>query len=247
MIYIAIVDDDKDTLDLLGNFVEDYYKNINLQVKIYKYLSSNNVLNYAAKFDIFLLDIDLPQKNGLELAKEIRQVNLESCICFITNYNKFASVSYSVHAFDFIEKPVDKMKIYRLFDEIQTYNAYKMLTKNNLIFKTNHTILSIQVSHILYFEYFDKGFDFLNRSTVLYTDAGKHVLHSKISDVYSNLPQDIFVIPHKSFIINLLNIKCINNNTVIMNNNVEIPLSQKRASTFRKSFNTFIKKYLIGQ
>lgn len=246
MIYIALIDDEINTLNTIYTLVENYYSSANLQAKIYKYTNPFSLLKNASNFDIVLLDIDLPDLNGIELAKRIRNINLECCICFITNYNKFASESYSVHAFDFIEKPIDKIKITKLFDDIRTYNVYKMISKNNLVFKVNKKTISIQTSKIQYFEYFDKGFDFFNRSTVLYTDKDKIVLHKKISDVYNELPSDIFVVPHKSFIVNLLNVKCIKNNIIVMNNNDEVPLSQKRASKFRRAFNEFIKKYLIS-
>ena len=61
-------------------------------------------------------------------------------------------------------------------------------------------------------------------------------------NLYNCLP-DGFIMPHKSFIVNMDHIKLFKQNEIIMDNNVSIPMSQKRAAEARKVFSTYTQRY----
>lgn len=57
--------------------------------------------------DLALLDINMPDMNGIVLAKKLRELFPDIYIVFHTGYAKYAIEAFSVHADGFLVKPVD--------------------------------------------------------------------------------------------------------------------------------------------
>lgn len=57
-----------------------------------------------AKFDILFLDIDLGDKNGIELARTMREHNAEAVLILVTNFSEYAPEGYEVDAFRYLSK-----------------------------------------------------------------------------------------------------------------------------------------------
>ena len=79
------------------------------------YTYTNPVLAYEenlnTKFDIAFLDIEMPQINGIQLAKKIKKVNPLVNVIFVTAYDEYALEAYRIHASGYITKPVNESKI----------------------------------------------------------------------------------------------------------------------------------------
>ena len=70
-------------------------------------------VTFNTSFDLFLLDVNVPQLNGFELLKSLREADDTTPAIFITSLNDIASLSrgFEVGADDYIKKPFD-------FDEL---------------------------------------------------------------------------------------------------------------------------------
>lgn len=79
------------------------------------YTYTNPVLAYEEnlnnKFDIAFLDIEMPQINGIQLAKKLKKVNPLVNVIFVTAYDEYALEAYRIHASGYITKPVNESKI----------------------------------------------------------------------------------------------------------------------------------------
>ena len=56
--------------------------------------------------DMYILDIEMPDMNGLELAKKIREKDSRALFLFLTSYTKYMKDVFDVVTFDFLEKPI---------------------------------------------------------------------------------------------------------------------------------------------
>ena len=74
--------------------------------------------------DIALLDINMPEINGLELAARIRELDPSTAIIFLTGHSEYAVDAFTLHASGYLMKPINKQ---RLADEIA--HAAKQHTK----------------------------------------------------------------------------------------------------------------------
>ena len=110
---ILLVDDEKLQLTRL----EESVKSVLPTADIVSY--TNPVLalkeNKKQKIDIAFLDIEMPELNGIQLAKSLKSINPRINIVFVTAYNRFALDAMKLHASGFVTKPVNEEKV---FDEI---------------------------------------------------------------------------------------------------------------------------------
>ncbi len=103
---IAIVDDEGSFAKDVKKNIEKYFSNQKKVVEI-ECFCANSILdeikiqNY---YDVYLLDIEMPEINGLELAKKIRNWNIDAKIVFLTAYENYARSGYKVKAYDYILK-----------------------------------------------------------------------------------------------------------------------------------------------
>ncbi len=68
--------------------------------------------------DVIFLDIDMPYVRGTEFAAELRAMNLDIVIVFVTAYSEFALESYAVYPLDYLMKPIDKSRLDRTVGQI---------------------------------------------------------------------------------------------------------------------------------
>ncbi len=71
------------------------------------------------RIDIAVLDIDMPNMNGLTLAKKLRELNSRINIIFLTGFVEYAPDSYDVLASYFLKKPLDKAKLKTAFENLR--------------------------------------------------------------------------------------------------------------------------------
>ena len=70
-----------------------------------EWLKSNQI-------DLAILDIDMPQIDGINLAVQIKQQTPKTAIIFLTGYSQYAVEAFSIHAHGYLLKPINKEKLY---------------------------------------------------------------------------------------------------------------------------------------
>lgn len=61
--------------------------------------------------DLALLDIDMPEMNGLELARQLRELDPYIPIIFLTAFSQYALNAYDVHPTGYLLKPFDMTRL----------------------------------------------------------------------------------------------------------------------------------------
>lgn len=70
------------------------------------------------KPDVVFLDIEMPQRSGLEIAEEITMLDVDVEIVFITAFNAYAVEAFKVNALDYLMKPVQMLELKRVIEKI---------------------------------------------------------------------------------------------------------------------------------
>lgn len=125
---VLLVEDELHTLLELKEFVSEY----NVGMAITAISDSQEALESceSENYQIALLDIDMPRKNGIELAMEIYRILPEIKIAFVTAYNHFATEAFDAYAIDYILKPVRKERLYKSLDRL--VSACGEIKKNDI-------------------------------------------------------------------------------------------------------------------
>lgn len=222
MLKIIICEDNQACLEKAISATHKALGNYDIDYKICKYLSFckefEEDINDKINKKIYVLDIELPEISGLQIAEKIRRDDWDSIIIFVTSHPECRNdIFYSrLLAFDYISKYTSYDK--RLQQSIE--EASKIVGKKRVfIYKYNRIIYRLEYDEILYFERING-----KNKWLLHVEGGNiYEIGGSISDILENL-DDSFSLSHKSCIINLNKIKYVNydKNTVTLINGEEI-------------------------
>lgn len=227
MYRIAICDDDKSIAERLRTTILD----INPSCQIQLYHDGEVLVNCKGSFDIIFLDIDMPGMDGIEAAKQIRTKDKTVKIIYLTSYAEYIHYAFAVHAFSYLLKPFTKAMIEKQLRDVREYRA-ETRKSTVLRFHTEGGIEEIAVEDIFYFEYVD-------RKVKMVTEHGDFIMRERIHLLSERMEPHGFLMPHKSFSVNLYHVKAIKGYDIIMMNGDWIPLSQKKSTQFRARLSSF--------
>lgn len=129
MIKIAMCDDNLNSIKIASKLLESEIIEQDLDAEI-SIVSSNQKEVYDAiyeeKIDILFLDIDFKNngKNGIEFARDLRKINKNFFLVFLSAHQRYLHVSLTTKVFDYLVKPINRDTIselvIRLKDEFKT-------------------------------------------------------------------------------------------------------------------------------
>lgn len=110
MIRIALLDDEKDQREVTAALLERYFsQHPELSAQVRPFQSGFELLDAVERsgsFDLYLLDIVMPEQNGIEVGLSIRKLDGLGLIVYLTTSPDYAVDSYLTNAFHYLLKPV---------------------------------------------------------------------------------------------------------------------------------------------
>ena len=190
---------------------------------------------------LLFLDIQMPDLSGIEFANVLDR---KFKVIFTTAYEKFALEGFKVEALDYLLKPISYEVFLQSANRAKKY--FELISQNDeslkdipvssnkdyLFLKADFQIKRFNYNDILYFEGLK---DYIK----LYVKSAKTstVFHATLKAVEAKLPSDRFMRTHRSYIVNLENIKIIERYRIIFGDKY-IPISDK----YKDVFDKFVKK-----
>ena len=235
MINVAIIEDNDSDYNFLSDNIDKYSKEKACEFSISRYVSALKFLSeYKADADIILMDIELPDINGVEASEKLRLIDENVPLVFITNIAHLAIKGYGVSATDFIVKPVNYYKLQVLLTKlIKLINAK---SDDMLSVQAGHYLERIRLSDINYIE--------IEAHKITYHTFTKDVVtYGSMNALEKSLPLDKFYRCYQSYIINLKHVISYDGENITMKNGVILPVSRSK----RKEIMTRLSKlYLNG-
>ena len=232
MIKIAFCDDDMEVLHQMNELLDRYRVERNEDITYAAFQSPFELLTEIEKGirpDILFLDVVMPGQNGMDVAKEIRQYDMNMKIIFLTSSPEFAVESYSVGAYFYQLKPIWEESFFRLMDAVLAECEKKK--KNSLILRSKDGITRIDLQQLEYCEV-------LGRKLLFHLEDGA-VLESagSLDDLAGQLMQySNFFCPHRSFLVNMEYIQNISSRSIKMVNDAEIPIPHGKCSEIKNTY-----------
>lgn len=107
MVKIAVVEDDILYAEQLNAYLKQYEEEKRELIEVTVFTDGDQIVNkYQSQFDIILMDIEMKFVDGMTAAEEIRRIDSEVVIIFITNMAQYAIRGYAVDAMDYVLKPI---------------------------------------------------------------------------------------------------------------------------------------------
>jgi two-component system, LytTR family, response regulator len=174
------------------------------------------------KIDLILLDINMPDLSGMQL---VQTLSPRPLIIFTTAYSHYAVDSYTLHAIDYLLKPITFERFLAAVNKAVTAVAAKTTTNNDttIFIKSGPQTHQVKLQDILYLE--KEG----NYITAHLKDRNI-LIRENMGDVFDLVPAADFIRVHKSYIVAIKHISMIEVHQLTINNK-KIPIG----STFRES------------
>lgn len=116
---IAVCDDSAGDREYITALARQWAERSGHLLELSQFVSAENFLfEYSGKsdYDILLLDIEMGEMDGVELAKRLRRENEILQIVFVTGYDHYISEGYEVAALHYLMKPVKEDKLLAVLD-----------------------------------------------------------------------------------------------------------------------------------
>lgn len=231
-----ICDDEIHYANAIKESIERWKKktgNVSITYDVFR--SSEDMLDSLRNqtiYDLVFLDIQFPAElNGLQVAKQLRMLNDQVVIVFVSNYDEYAIDGYKVNALRFLTKPISDNQVFECLDI--AYRQWQITSANAVIvLETKQQIHKISNNSIVYIE---SRTHYLDIHT-LNIENDTITIRMKIGEILKDLPSDMFVQCHQSYIINLLYVQRLTRTRVTLTNNQETPMSIKYRDAVYKKF-----------
>ncbi|MGL5378779.1 LytR/AlgR family response regulator transcription factor [Clostridium sp.] len=224
MFKIAICDDEIIHHNLLKDFINMWANKFQNEIKISCYQSAEEFLFYwkeEEEFNLIILDIEMRQMSGTELARHIRSRDKDIDIVFFTAHSEFAFEGYEVKAMNYLLKPINYKKLEKVINK--SYEKYKNSKKSEeyLSVKMNKEVIEIPLSEVRYFIMFSHYLDIVTEKETI-------KWKKRISDLEEEIINPKFIRCHRSYIVNMEYVKIVQKNKIILEDNTIIPISNTR-------------------
>ena len=233
---IAIVDDLSPESDALMDILNEYAAINKLALSIDVFPSGEDLLRCFSPFSyaVIFMDVYMAGMTGVEAARKVRETDRDTLIVFLTTSGDHRADAFSIHAYDYIEKPTKREKLFRVMDDI--LENYTTLYSDKLSFSAEGQdyalpypdIASVMTAQRNYLEIADRfGNVYLSRMT--------------FSAVVKELVKDSrFLQINRTILVNLEQVKSFKDGICLLKNNASFPIHSKKTKEIEQKWQNYM-------
>lgn len=230
MIKIAIVEDEQLYAKQLHEYLRKYEKENGEAIEVTIYSDGDQIVEkYQSQYDIILMDIEMKFMDGMSAAEEIRKIDTEVVIIFITNMTQYAIRGYAVDALDYVLKPVSYFALSQRLN--RAIGRMRKRESKMIMVNMKGGIVRLNIANIYYIE--SQG-----HTLILHTILGDYETSGTMKEMESKLLGMNFCRGNKGYLINLQHVDGISDGCAIVKDE-KLILSRAR----KKEFMVALTKY----
>ena len=228
--HLILCDDDNVFLDKLETRIRGMCQKHGIAVGMERYDSSKKMLEGLKDLDtvpVFLIDIDMPEVNGFEVASFLKKWNRECCIGFVSNKDELVFQAFAYHPFFFIRKTHLDEELEPQLLELQKKMEAKvpkieLQTGRQTVEAALDTIWSVESekNYLLFYREKDERGDAVRA-------------RMKIAEAEKELEPHGFVRTHKGYLVNMNYVYRLRENEILLLNGKHVPVSRSYLNQIR--------------
>ncbi len=202
--------------------------------------------------DVLFLDIDMPGKNGIEVALELADQEMPPHVVFVTSHDEFAVKAFEAHAIDYVLKPFDPERLERSLKKVKDLVRFRQLSGQKwAVFGDDY---AAKVRKIVGRRPNSKERVLIDPADVFYFYAHLALVSAYLEDkewsvsltldeLERSLDPAHFARSHRAYIVNLSKVEKVvpmfnDNYELILKDNAHtrIPLARRNAQEFKQKF-----------
>lgn len=230
MIKIAIVEDEQLYAKQLHEYLRKYEKENGEAIEVTIYSDGDQIVEkYQSQYDIILMDIEMKFMDGMSAAEEIRKIDTEVVIIFITNMTQYAIRGYAVDALDYVLKPVSYFALSQRLN--RAIGRMRKRESKMIMVNMKGGIVRLNIANIYYIE--SQG-----HTLILHTILGDYETSGTMKEMESKLLGMNFCRGNKGYLINLQHVDGISDGCAIVKDE-KLVLSRARKKEFMEALTKY--------
>lgn len=226
---IGICDDEEMIIKVNKIYIEEIAKKHNMDIVIYSALNGDQIISNMKQhnLDIIFMDIDMKGISGIEAAVEIKKVNRDTSIIFVTAHSEFALTAYEIDAIGYLVKPIDPAKLEKLLLKAarQIVLEKNKITNSMLIITEDNVKKRLPQYKIICIEK-------QSNQCIAYMKDSTHYFYDTIANIKGKLESYFYQI-NQGVIINNKYIKDIEGNQMLLKNGMSYTIGRKYIKEIR--------------
>ncbi len=182
--------------------------------------------------EVLLLDIDMPEISGMEVARWMQTIGNRPLLVFVTSHDELVYDSFQYHPFGFIRKGFFEHEIARVLEACKKELGSKLVYFH---FRTEGQEIRVALGDIRYFE---ADGNYLK----LFLQQGEYRFRSTLAAVENSVGTGGFIRIHKGFLVNQAVVRVIGADEVQLADGTRLPLGK----TFAEDARTQFMRYMRG-
>jgi len=231
-IRVAIVEDDRQERLRIRECLTQLEETADYTFRISDFCDGKSFLQwYSPEYDLILMDIMMPDMNGMETAMRLREMDTQVALIFVTNMAQFAIQGYEVQAMDYILKPINK---YSFAMKLKRAIARTAVQNNDTIrIRSDGEIVLLSVNDITYLEIVD-------HRVVYHTTHGCYAEAISLKDACGKIDRPYFVYCNRSYLVNLRHVTSVGRDEVTVGGE-RLIISRPQRKQFVTAFSDFLR------
>jgi len=221
-------------LALLEDFKAEKAGFINMDFKVFK--SGGQLIesiDSGERFDMFLLEIAIPDVDGIALAKHIRSTFDKNVpIIFLTKSKHYALDAFKVSAHQYMLKPILKRNLFPLLEKVIA--LYQLDSDTMFLVSAPGRKIVVNYSNVVVVEHSGRILRFhIHGGDILESKTIRTTFGNAVSDI---LDDRRFLRVHQSFVINMNYVLELRSKTFLMKNGMEVPIPRPKYASIKRIF-----------
>lgn len=225
---IAVCDDEHKMLEEITSFIKKEFPQNQVEV----FTSGKDFIAAGLKPDLLLLDIDMPEMSGMEVAGTLAVEKAQTLIVFVTAHDELVYDSFKYHPFAFVRKKFLEEELRAVLPDCQKEIEGR---QRRFIFQNASQTVNLAQSDILYFE---GQANYL----AIHTKVGLYKMRSTMGAVEEELKDKEFLRIHKGFLINLEHIRILKSEELVLDNDEILPIGKSYSEEAKKNILRYMRR-----
>lgn len=226
----VIIDDDS----VFEKIIEHYISKVDFMELTNKYSDAATALSSLDfnKVDLLFLDVEMPGMTGIEFLKSLP---VAPPVIMVSQKKDYGVDAFDHDSIDYLHKPVSFSRFMKAANKARTFfeqsNKQDKSNKDNLFVRHERMWIRIPVSDILYIKAD-------NNDVLIKAHDKTYKTHTKLTNIYSQLPKKDFLQVHRSYIVQIPKIDKLDGDFVEINSRA-IPVSKTYIKQLHERLNIF--------
>lgn len=223
--HIGVCDDEKIVFEEVERLLRIFCEKDQVKYRLSFYDSSEKLIKDNENLNCLLLDIQMPEMDGIELARFLRKKGKKYPIIILTGREDRYKEAFEIGAFRFLTKPIVQEEFFMSLEAVKK----RSLLETEVEVYCDRSSYKVKVCEILYITSYKSH-------SLIYSEREEYRSEYSLKQWMKQLDPRMFYKCHKSYIVNLAMIDTIENGYANLINGEKVEVSRREQVALRKAY-----------